>query len=163
LQVHVKQQGSSSLVYIDETGFDTNPTCVYGWSKRGQRIFGDQQGKRTQRESLVAARRNHIQDFIAPMLYTGCLNAIGFVSWLSRYCLPELDQPSLLIMDNAPIHPKGLIQELVEAAGHQVLFLPKYSPDFNKIEHDFSALKRARMYADPETSIDEIIRNYCAA
>ena len=77
------------------------------------------------------------------MVYTGCLNAIGFVGWLSRYCLPEFDQPSLLIMDNAPIHPKGLIRERVEAAGHQVLFLPKYSPDcfarplvYNKIEHD---------------------------
>jgi transposase len=50
---------------------------------------------------------------------------------------------------------------MVEAAGHQVLFLPKYSTDLNEIEHDFSALKRAIMYADPGTSIDEIILNHC--
>jgi len=31
----------------------------------------------------------------------------------------------------------------------------------NDIEHDFSALKRARMYAYSGTSLDEIIRNYC--
>ncbi|MDT9338629.1 IS630 family transposase, partial [Trichodesmium erythraeum 21-75] len=30
------------------------------------------------------------------------------------------------------------------------------------IEHDFSALKRARIYSLINTSIDEIIRNYCA-
>ena len=29
------------------------------------------------------------------------------------------------------------------------------------IKHDFSALKRARMYSPINTSIDEIIRNYC--
>ena len=28
------------------------------------------------------------------------------------------------------------------------------------LEHDFSTLKRARMYAPPGTSLDEIIRNY---
>ena len=38
---------------------------------------------------------------------------------------------------------KNVIRELVEAGGHQLLFLPKYSPDFNDIEHDFSLLKRA--------------------
>lgn len=52
---------------------------------------------------------------------------------------------------------------LVEEAGHQVVFLPKYSPDLNDIEHDFSALKRARMYAPVGTPLDEIIRTYCVA
>jgi transposase len=64
---------------------------------------------------------------------------------------------------NAPIHRKTVIRQLVEEAGHNILFLPKYSPDLNDIEHDFGALKRARMYADPGTSLDEIIRQYCTA
>lgn len=66
-------------------------------------------------------------------------------------------------MDNAPIHRKRIIKEWVESQSHKVIFLPKYSPDFNDIEHDFSALKRARMYAAQETSLDEIIRKYCAS
>ena len=37
-----------------------------------------------------------------------------------------------------------------------------YSPDLNDIEHDFSALKRAKMYASPGSSLDKIIRAYCA-
>jgi len=52
---------------------------------------------------------------------------------------------------------------MVKEAGHQVIFLPKYSPDLNDIEHDFSALKRARMYARAHKSLDEIIRDYCVA
>ncbi len=81
------------------------------------------------------------------MLFTGSLNAAGFEGWLAKYLLPALKIPSVLIMDKAPIHRKTIVKELVEAAGHQILFLPKYSPDLNDIEHDFSALKRARMYA----------------
>ena len=55
-------------------------------------------------------------------------------------------------MDNSPIHRKNLIRELVEAGSHQLLFLSKYSPDLNNIEHDFSALKIARMYSPINTS-----------
>jgi putative transposase len=55
---------------------------------------------------------------------------------------------------------KNVIRELVEAGSHQLLFLPKYSPNLNDIEHDFSALKRARMYPDINTSLDAIILNY---
>ncbi|AGF51822.1 transposase [Synechocystis sp. PCC 6803] len=64
-------------------------------------------------------------------------------------------------MNNAPIHRKNKIREIVESAGHMVLFLPTYSPDLNDIEHDFSALKRARMQAPPGTSIDKVIQDYC--
>ncbi|BAG04269.1 transposase [Microcystis aeruginosa NIES-843] len=90
-------------------------------------------------------------------------NAEGFEGWLSLYLLPSLTITSVLIMDNAPIHRKTVIKQLVEEAGHQVVFLPKYSPDLNDIEHDFSALKRARMYAPVGTPLDEIIRTYCVA
>ena len=54
-------------------------------------------------------------------------------------------------MDNSPSQRKNVIRELVEAGGHQLLFLQKYSPDLNDIEHDFSALKRARMYSPINT------------
>lgn len=95
------------------------------------------------------------------MLFTGSLNAEGFEGWLSQYLLPSLCRSSVIILDNAPIHRKNLIRELVKEAGHEVVFSPKYSPDLNDIEHDFSALKRARMYAKSDTSLDEIICNYC--
>ena len=56
-------------------------------------------------------------------------------------------------MENSPIkHEKNVIRELVETGGHQLLFLPKYSPDLNDREHNFGALKRARMYSPINTS-----------
>ena len=126
-------------------------------------MYGERQGKGGKRENLVAGTRKDQKDLIAPMLFTGSLNAESYEGWLRQYLLPSLTLHSVLIMDNAPIHRKRIIRELVKQADHQVLFLPKYSPDFNDIEHDFSALKRRRRSAEPGTSLDEVIRNYCAA
>jgi putative transposase len=157
----IKRYGSESLVYIDESGFDEVRNCIYGWSKRGKKIYGERQGKRVKKENLVAGRRKKKKDLIAPMIFKGSLNAVGFESWLKKFLIPELERKSVLIMDNAPIHRKKRIQEIVREGGHEVVFLPKYSPDLNDIEHDFSALKRLRMYAEEGTSIDQIIRAYC--
>lgn len=158
----VKQYGSQSLVYIDESGFEHIPTNIYAWAKKGKKVYGEKLGRRVRRENLVAGRRKHQKDLIAPMIFTGSLDALGFEGWLSSCLIPSLTRLSVLIMDNAPIHRKSAIRQMVEGAGHEILFLPKYSPDLNDIEHDFSALKRARMYAEPDTSVDEIIRAYCS-
>jgi putative transposase len=84
---------------------------------------------------------------------------VGFEQWLFQHLLPSLKIPSVLISDNSPTHRKNVIRELVEAGGHQLLFLPKYSPDLNYIEHDFSALKRVIMYSPINTYLDKIIPN----
>lgn len=154
---------SEALAYIDETGFEETEVCEYGWSERGKKLYGEKSGKRKARENLVAARRKGKKDLIAPMLFQGSLNAEGFEGWLEHFLLPDLTiKPSILLMDNAPIHRKTQIKRRVEKSGHKVLFLPKYSPDLNDIEHDFSAIKRKRMYADKGTPIDVIIREYCS-
>jgi putative transposase len=80
-----------------------------------------------------------------------------------RQNLLELTAPSVLILDNARFHRPEAIEAIATAAGHQVLFLPPYSPDFNKIEHDFAALKRILAYAPEGTTLDEVVANYHCA
>ena len=95
------------------------------------------------------------------MLVTGSVDASCFEKWLSQWLVEELSQNSVLILDNAPIHRKNNIREIAEKNGHQVKFLPKYSPDLNKIEHDFAALKQRRQYAKEGTSLDKLVTDYC--
>ncbi|BAM53397.1 transposase [Synechocystis sp. PCC 6803] len=154
--------GIESLVFIDEAGFEKFASSLYGWSKKGERVYGEKQGKRGKKENLVARKRKMQKDLIAPMLFTGSLNTTGFEGWLKFFLIPTLTMKSILIMDNPPpIHRKNKIREIVESAGHIMLFLPTYSPDLNDIEHDFSALNRARMQATPDTSIDKFIQDHC--
>ena len=97
---------------------------------------------------------------MAQIIIKGNLNAVGYEQSLNQHLLPSLKNPSVLIMDNSSIHRKKRYQR-VSKGGHQLLFLPKYSLDLNDIEHDFSTLKRARMYSPISTYIDEIFCNYC--
>jgi putative transposase len=55
--------------------------------------------------------------------------------------LPELIPGQIVIMDNASFHPKERIKELLSQAGCEVILLPPYSPDLNKIEKFWARLK----------------------
>jgi hypothetical protein len=123
----IKVYVSQTRVFIDESGFEEFQDCALGWSKKGKKIWGKKSGKRGKRENLVAVRLKGKKDLIAPMVFTGSLNAEGFEGSLSLYLLPSLTKPSILIMDRAPIHRKTAIRKLVEETDRQVLFLPKYS------------------------------------
>lgn len=130
----------------------------FGYAKRGKKLYGSRTGKRTARENLIAAKRE--KELLSPMLITGSINAKGLNNGTWQWLMLELHPDSTLIMDNAPIHRKNKIKEIVEVRGHQVLFLPKYSPDFNQIEHDFAAMKKRRKYASQDTDVAQIVKNY---
>ena len=44
----------------------------------------------------MAARKNKVKDFIAPMIFSGSLNAEGFEGWLEFHLLPSLKEPQML-------------------------------------------------------------------
>jgi transposase len=44
-------------------------------------------------------------------------------------------------MDNLQVHKMRRVEELIESAGAEILFLPPYSPDFSPIEEAFSKVK----------------------
>lgn len=46
-----------------------------------------------------------------------------------------------VIVDNATFHHGGRIASLIEAAGCQIVYLPPYSPDLNRIEKCWAWLK----------------------
>ncbi len=62
-------------------------------------------------------------------------------------------------MDNARFHKTKRTQELIEATGAKLLYLPPYSPDYNPIEHDFANIKRLRKY-NADKTLTEIIKMY---
>jgi len=47
----------------------------------------------------------------------------------------------VVVLDNASFHKSDRIRELIEQAGCQVVFLPPYSPDLNKIEKFWARIK----------------------
>lgn len=121
-----------------------------GDRKRGR----ERNGKRGTRTSLIAGKRG--KKLLAPVLFQGSTNTLWFNQWLKEHLLPELNANSTVILDNAAFHRKEDVFQIVEQAGHKVLFLPPYSPDFNRIEQDFAVIKKRRIYSTPDTSMQAL-------
>lgn len=75
------------------------------------------------------------------MTYSGSCNRNLFEMWLEDCLLPQLQPGDVIVMDNASFHHSQSIQEIVAAAGCELLYLPPYSPDLNKIERWWSVFK----------------------
>ena len=158
LRTIIAERGSQDIVYIDECGFEPDAYRRYGWSLRGQKVFGDRSGHRRPRTSLIAARRG--KDFLAPMLFSGTANANLVNAWTRHVLCKELRPHSTLLWDNAPFHKKEDLAAIARDSGHHILFLPPYSPDLSRIEPDFANLKKIRQYAPSDTSLSDIVRSY---
>ena len=154
----LQERGRDALIYLDESGFEPDYPTLFAWAPRGQRVYGERSSQRRPRQNLLAARNP--QTFLAPMIIAGSITALVFETWLKEHLCPVLPPGSVLILDNARFHRPESVTEIAQAAGHEVLFLPPYSPDFNKIEHDFGALKKVLAYAPDDTTLDEVVANY---
>lgn len=47
-------------------------------------------------------------------------------------------------MDNAAFHKRETTRTFIEAQGHEILWLPPYSPDLNPIEKKWAEIKKKR-------------------
>ena len=118
---------------------DERDNYGYGWSPSGERIYGLKTGRRQERVNMIAGYRD--AQLIAPFTVEGACNRTIFEIWLETCLVPLLKVGDTVIIDNASFHHSGHIAELIESVGAQVLYLPPYSPDLNRIEKCWAWLK----------------------
>ena len=141
---------------------DSDEIYPYGWAPKGERSEAQKQGNRSTREriNLVAGLKGDA--LLAPVIFTGYCDGNFFLEWLKEALIPELAQGDVVIIDNAPFHPAERITELLQSAGSNVLFLPRYSPRDNKIEHRWFPIKNATRkilstYTDINAALQTVI------
>ena len=78
---------------------------------------------------------------IAPTVLEGYVNSEVFCQWFKEHLTVELIPGQIVILDNASFHPKSRLKKLLQGTGCEILFLPPYSPDLNKIEKFWATLK----------------------
>ena len=118
---------------------DSRDAYDYGWNEKGERFHALKSGRREGRVNIIAALCD--QNLIAPFTVEGACNRTVFETWLETCLLPTLEPGQVVVMDNATFHKGGRIQELIQNAGCELLYLPPYSPDLNLIEKCWSWLK----------------------
>jgi transposase len=135
LQAYTPEQ----IVYIDEAGVENTEDYAYGWCEPAQRFHALKLGHRTRRISMIAGWCQRC--ILAPLTFEGYCNTALVEAWVEKVLVPELKPGQVVVMDNASFHKSASTRALIEQAGCQLLFLPPYSPDLNKIEKFWARLK----------------------
>ena len=112
-------------------------------------------GRSTEKLNIIAGMSNG--KIIAPLIYNYNTDSLFFNTWLENHLIPELQEQSVLIADNASFHKTKKTIEIVEKYGHKLIFLPSYSPDLNPIEKFWAALKaKIRMIIDDFNTLFDV-------
>lgn len=129
------------LVFVDETGTSTRMTPLYARAPRGRRAYGTAPRNHRRNTTLVSGLT--LGGLVAPMVIEGAMDRAAFLAWLRHMPLPALARGRVVVMDNLSVHKGDEVRRVVEGAGHRLVFLPAYSPDFSPIEGAYSKVKQA--------------------
>ena len=103
----------------------------------------DFQGKKDSLCNLAATRFDGVLG-CALVLPKGVRNnAYVLETWFGLCVLPSMRKGETAVLDNAALHRKKPLKAMAKAAGINLLFLPKYSPELSWIEFCFGWLKHA--------------------
>lgn len=147
--------------WLDETGANCGMTRLYGRAFSDERINEYVPDVRFERTSLISIMG--LNGIIAPMVYKGTMNGEFFGGYVEQCLVPVMKKGDTLILDSLSAHKvEGVLDPLIEK-GITIRFQPRYSPDFNPIEHAWSKIKaylrkvKARTYDALFIAIGEAI------
>ena len=126
-------------MFVDESGSNTALALRYGRAPRGARAAGQAPCNRGANTTILAALTR--QELLATMTVEGAANTEGFLTCLDRVLCPVLRRGQTVLLNHLSVHKNQAVAERIQARGCRLVFLPRYSPDFNPIEGAFSKLK----------------------
>lgn len=124
--------GRIDLYFGDESTFSMNPVLPYGWSPKGERIEIFPQ--RDKKVNLFGIFRP--DNFCVTYESLGNINSQFLIEAIDDFC-QYVDQPTVLVLDNAPTHRSQAFESQLEKWMEKdlyIFFLPRYSPHLNKAE-----------------------------
>jgi len=140
-------------------GMDTFLHREYAYSKIGTKIIGRVPGKKYRRTGIVTATID--RRIISPLQYDGSMDSMLFEHWFEYCLIPNLPQSSTISMDNASFHRKSKLIPIAKKYGHNIIFLPPYSPELNPVENFWAWLRgKLKKILHLFDDFDEALR-YC--
>ena len=131
-----------ALVYLDESGFAHDMPRTHGYALKGLRCYGHHDWGARGRTNVIGAMLG--TTLLTVTLFDTTIDTAIFKTWVERDLIPKLPPHSVVILDNASFHKSHEMKRDIEQAGHILLYLPTYSPDFNPIEKKWAQAKAIR-------------------
>ncbi len=138
-QENIRPEQLEHLVFLDESGVNTNLTRRYGRNLSSQRVV-DHTPLNTPRSTTVLSSLRFTGEK-AFVTYTGGTTGERFITYLRETLIPTLKPGDIVVMDNMCSHHVKAVGELLRQNGIVPLYLPPYSPDLNPIEMMWSKMK----------------------
>ncbi len=133
------------FVFLDETGSSIAMARRYGRARRGQPVYGAVPHNRGKNLTVVGAISG-TGGLLCHRALDGGMNGAAFLAFATEALIPALSPGQIVVMDNLSAHKTKAVRAAFEAVGVGVLYLPRYSPDFNPIELCWAKVK-ARLRA----------------
>lgn len=145
------------LIFLDESGVTTSMTRLYARSTRGRRIHEATPGGHWKIMTILGAMS--LNGMVATMTIEEPTDTDIFLAYVEHLLYPVLKAGDVVVMDNLSAHKAPAVQQWIEKAGAEVLYLPPYSPDLNPIEKAWAKIKQRLCEAKARTkeALDQAI------
>ncbi len=130
------------LVFLDESGVTTKMARTHARAPRGQRAYGSIPLGSWQRLTVLGALA--CEGLVATMSIEASTSTPVLLGYLEQVLVPKLQRvkpDAILVLDNLRPHRASVVRELLEQAGIGLVYLPRYSPEFNPIEQAWAKMK----------------------
>ena len=127
------------LVFLDESGVNTNMTRLYGRGIGKARVEDHAPLNTPKTTTVLSSIR--LDGSRATATYSGGTTGEKFVDYLKSTLIPTLKPGDIVVMDNLRSHHVDAVKKAFEGTEFQIAYLPPYSPDFNPIEKMWSKMK----------------------
>lgn len=127
---------------------------THGYAPKGNRCYGKHDWGAKGRTNVIGAL--YAGSLLTVSLFQTTINTDIFTGWIQQDLIPKLPPNSVVIMDNATFHKGEIMKQSLKQAGHTLLYLPPYSPDYNPIEKKWAQAKA--IIRRSQLSISELFR-----
>ena len=119
-------------IFLDEMGSHLALTRRYGRAAPGERVHDAVPGDQGGNVSTIGAI--DWKGIRTGLSVPGAIDGETMVFFVEELLAPTLKRGDVVFLDNCPIHKLDEIEDLVDARGAGVVFLPAYSPDLRALK-----------------------------
>ena len=130
---------ASDLVFLDESGCNTDITRRYAYSFGGSRAVDSTPLSKPKNTTILSSIQ--LNGTLHYTTFSGGMTVERFKRYLETELLSHLNGNSVLVMDNMKSHHAKAVKNLLDSSGVRYIYLPPYSPDLNPIEKLWSKVK----------------------
>lgn len=136
---HLLENDADHLVFLDESGVNTDMTRHYVRSKKNERAVDSTPVNTPCNTTILSSVR--LNGKTCHAVYHGGTTQERFSEYLKAMLIPTLSKTDIIVMDNMRSHHAKIVKQVLDESGINYLYLPPYSPDLNPIEKMWSKLK----------------------